>query len=211
MAGANASGDGVGGFARFNSPCGLALDAIGHLYVADRDNHTIRRVVLSSKEVSTLAGVPGMSGNLDGTGAAARFAFPLDVESDATGNLIVADTGNHTLRLVTPTGGVSTFAGFAGQVGSVDGIGSGARFYSPVAIAFDPWSASVVGADRDNHTIRRVSTAGAVVSTIVGVPGKIGSQPGPLPASLSLPTGIAVLPSGQIAIGTAENAVLIVR
>jgi sugar lactone lactonase YvrE len=211
MAGANASVDGVGGFARFNSPCGLALDAIGHLYVADRDNHTIRRVVLSSKEVSTLAGVPGMSGNLDGTGAAARFAFPLDVESDATGNLIVADTGNHTLRLVTPTGGVSTFAGFAGQVGSVDGIGSGARFYSPVAIAFDPWSASVVVADRDNHTIRRVSTAGAVVSTIVGVPGKIGSQPGPLPASLSLPTGIAVLPSGQIAIGTAENAVLIVR
>src|SRR5438552_3655106 len=84
---------------------------------------------------TNFAGMPGGPGNVDGTGSAARFRSPTGVAVDSAGNLYVADTYNHTIRKITPTGAVTTLAGSAGQYGSVDGVGSAARFKSPQCVA----------------------------------------------------------------------------
>ncbi|MCU0292623.1 MAG: hypothetical protein MUF10_11650, partial [Thermoanaerobaculaceae bacterium] len=83
--------DGTGAAARFNNPYGVAVDGSGNLFVADTFNHTIRRIVVATGEVTTLAGTAGSSGSADGIGAAARFSFPYGVAVDGSGNLFVAD------------------------------------------------------------------------------------------------------------------------
>ena len=112
--GSAGSTDATGTAARFNRPNGLALDG-GNLYVADQGNCTVRRVVLASGVVTTLAGTAGMIGASDGTGGAARFFGPHALAADGNGNLYVADTLNHTVRKIAlATGAVSTVAGVAG-------------------------------------------------------------------------------------------------
>src|SRR5438874_3911355 len=106
----------------------------------------------------TLAGLAGPngsgSGSADGTGSAAQFNGPSGVAVDSAGNAYVADTGNHTIRKVTPAGVVTTLAGLAGSDGSTDGTGSVARFYYPHGVATDS-SGNVYVADTYNHTIRK--------------------------------------------------------
>ena len=85
---------------------------------------------------TTLAGIAG-HGSVDGTGSAARFRYPCGVAVDSAGNVYVADTGNHTIRKVTPAGVVTTLAGLAGSSGSADGTGSAARFNGPAGVAVD--------------------------------------------------------------------------
>ena len=82
-------------------PYGVAVDSAGNVYVADTSNHTIRKVTPAGV-VTTLAGLAGNSGSADGTGSAARFYLPCGVAVDSAGNVYVADTGNHTIRKVTP-------------------------------------------------------------------------------------------------------------
>ena len=84
---------------------------------------------------TTLAGVPG--GAADGVGTAARFYYPSGAVLDASGNLYVADLGNATIRKITPTGVVSTFAGAAGTPGSADGPRTSARFGEPHDLVID--------------------------------------------------------------------------
>ncbi len=88
--------------------------------MADFYNHAIRKVT-SAGVVSTLAGLAGSSGSVDGTGNAARFNLPSGVAVDATGNVYVADTFNHTIRKITPNGLVTTIAGQVGQSGFIPG------------------------------------------------------------------------------------------
>ncbi|HWE27697.1 MAG TPA: hypothetical protein VHB97_06820, partial [Polyangia bacterium] len=110
-AGASGASDGTGAAARFNTPNGLVLDG-GNLYVADESNHTIRKLVIASGAVTTVAGGAGMAGNVDGTGSAARFNMPHTLASDGAGTLYIADTRNHAIRtLVLASGAVSTLAG----------------------------------------------------------------------------------------------------
>ena len=97
--------DDVGSQARFNAPQGIASDAAGNVYVADTENATIRKIS-STGDVSTLAGTPGVTGQLDGQSAAARFKRPVGIVSDAGGTLWVTD-GNR-VRKITPSGAVST-------------------------------------------------------------------------------------------------------
>src|ERR1035438_6328911 len=87
-----------------------------------------------SLTVSTLAGYAA-PGSADGTGAAARFANPWGVAADTSGNLYVADTDNHTIRIITTGGVVSNFAGLSGVSGSANGTGSSARFNQPEGVA----------------------------------------------------------------------------
>src|SRR6266853_6617075 len=97
--------DGVGAAARFNTPFGVATDSAGNVYVADSGNNTIRKITPAGV-VTTLAGTPGVTGSIDGTGAAASFNFPSDVATDSAGNVYVADYNNNTIRKITPAGTV---------------------------------------------------------------------------------------------------------
>ncbi len=205
LSGENGAADGPGATARLSCPSSIASDPSGALFIADTNNHTIRRISPDGL-VSTFAGVAGMQGSADGTATAARFFSPRGVAFDASGMLYVADSGNNTIRKVTPSGEVSTLAGQANQVGSEDGKGIFARFSNPrdVSVRAD---GTIFVADTGNHTIRKVSPDGQV-STVIGRAGGIGAVPGILPGSLSFPAGVLVLPNGQLAI-TSANAVLV--
>src|SRR5262249_8537746 len=132
MAGSN---DGIGAAARFSFPQGIATDSAGNVYVAD-GNWTIRKITPAGG-VTTLAGMAGGGGSSDGVGAAARFSGPQGVATDNAGNVYVADSGNDTIRKITPAGVVSAFAGTAGMQGSVDGKGAAARLSDPSGVAVD--------------------------------------------------------------------------
>jgi len=107
LAGSSGSQDGAGSAARFNHPGGLALGSSGELYLADTGNSTIRRISAAGV-VTTVAGLAGIPGLMDGTGGAAWFDQPEGLTLGADGNLVVADTGNAVIRKVTLTGTVNT-------------------------------------------------------------------------------------------------------
>jgi sugar lactone lactonase YvrE len=130
------SADGIGSTARFNGPAGLALDTAGNLFVADRYNHSIRRITPEGV-VTTVAGFPKTPGSADGVGNSARFRDPEALTIDSSGNLYVAELGNHTIRQVTPAGVVSTVGGLAGAAASIDGPGPASRFNAPAGIFAD--------------------------------------------------------------------------
>ena len=208
LAGQPGSANGTGAEARFQLPLGVAVDGSANVYVADHSNCVIRRITPAGV-VTTLAGLNGFSGSADGTGADARFSFPYAVAADAAGNVFVADTSNHTIRRITPAGEVTTLAGAPGQTGAVDGTGASARFHYPFGIAVDG-TGHVYVADYSNNAIRGVSPAG-VVSTVVGILASFppGNIPGPLPASINLPTGVAVDPvSGSLFLAL-DSAILV--
>ncbi len=163
--------DGTGASARFHSPEGMYSDGT-NLYVVDYNNSTIRKIVISTGVVTTLAGSPGLTGSTDGIGAAARFNTPLGIVREDT-NLYVTDTGNSTIRKIDiNTGAVTTFAGSAGSLGSTDstdGTGSTARFNGPNGIASDGTYLYV--ADTSNSTIRKIALSTGAVTTLAGSAG----------------------------------------
>jgi sugar lactone lactonase YvrE len=199
--------DGTGPAARFLNPGGIAADTSGNLYVADTDNHTIRKIT-SSGTVTTLAGSTGVSGTNDGTGLAAKFNQPQGVVVDSLGNVYVADTGNHTIRKITAGGVVTTLAGSAGNPGSVNATGNSASFYQPEGIAVNASGTLIFVADTWNHLIRQV-TSGGVVTTLAGSAGNPGSGNGTgAGASFYQPQGIAVDGAGIVYVGDTGNATI---
>lgn len=156
------SSDGPGSAARFYGPQGVTTDSNGNLFIVDEGNDTIR-MMAPTGVVSTVAGSAGISGKTDGVGGSARFDGPQGIVSDTAGNLYVTDTGNHTIRRITPAGIVSTFAGLAGVTGNVDGAGNSARFNRPRGIAIDSANNLYV-TESGNGGIRKISADG-VVST----------------------------------------------
>jgi sugar lactone lactonase YvrE len=160
------STDGTGTNALFKYPTGIAIDLAGNLYVADQDNHTIRRVTLLG-EVTTIAGMPLVKGTNDGFGTAARFSSPRALTVARDGNLYVADSGNNTIRKVTTNGVTSTLAGApdASSRGIIDGTGSGARFGLLTGIAADS-ADNLYVIDAYNYAIRKITPEG-VVSTLL--------------------------------------------
>jgi len=200
------SGDGTGATARFRDPDGVAVDDAGNVYVADEINHTIRKVTAAGV-VTTLAGTAGVTGSADGTGAAARFFHPGGMALDGAGNLYVADEGNHTIRMVTATGVVTTLAGAAGMTGSADGMGADARFNSPYGVALDG-AGNVYVADGFNYTIRKITAAG-LVTTLAGTAGMLGSADGTgAEARFSFPTGLAVDGNGNVYVADNGNVTI---
>jgi sugar lactone lactonase YvrE len=151
--------DGEGISACFKCPLGLTVDRAGNVVVADYGSHVIRKVTKAGAVVSTLAG-NGEAGFADGQGADARFNGPHSVVVAANGDLIVSDLLNHCLRVVTPEGAVRTLVG-NGQSGFADGQGADARFKYPAGLAMDP-EGNVLVADYGNHSVRKVTMAGAV-------------------------------------------------
>ena len=199
-AGLTGATDGTGSAARFNLPVALVPDAAGNLYVADRNNHLIRKVTPAGV-VTTLA---GGFGSADGTFMAARFYAPGGIALDASGNFYVADSLNNTIRRLGNDGLVSTLAGSPLIEGSTDGTGSAVRFFTPGGIAVDG-SGKLYVSDHNNYTVRRGVLATPVVAVTsettntyvtTGSTGTYrvritytGQTPSGMGVSLSLPTG----------------------
>lgn len=200
------STDGTGSSARFNFPIGVAVDGTGTVYVADRGNHTIRKIT-SGGVVTTLAGTVGAAGSANGTGSAARFDFPTGLVADSAGNLFVADHYNDTIRKIASGGVVTTLAGLAGSSGSVDGTGSTARFNAPTGLAVDNLG-NIYVADRENHTIRKI-TSGGEVTTLGGTAGTAGANDGiGIGAGFFYPFAVAVDSAGRVYVAdTAGNTI----
>ncbi len=185
----------------------IGLDGSGNLYVADTLNYVIRKIT-SAGVVTTLAGSAGNSGSVNGTGSAAQFSSPFGVAVDAAGNVYVSDSGNNTIRKITPAGVVTTLAGRDGSnAGKADGAGSDARFNNPTGIAADR-TGNLFVADTNNSTIRKI-TPGGVVSTFAGSPDARGSSDGlGVAARFTNPTGIAVDSVGTIYLADTGNGTI---
>jgi hypothetical protein len=189
------------------APTGITSDGAGNLYFVAYGT-TIWQLVIATGAPTKIVGTQGRHGSADGTGANASFSSPAALASDRAGNLFVAD--NATIRkVVIATRTVTTLAGKAGQTGTADGTGAAARFGSPLGIAYDGSGTVYVA---DGNRIRKIAADTGKVSTVIGAPDRYGVALGVLPASLSTATGLAVLPTGELAVIDAnENAVLIAK
>jgi len=170
--------DGPGEIANFKRPYGITTDG-KNLYVADTFNHVIRKIVIATGVVSTLAGrwnTAGSVGSEDGVGPDASFSSPRGITTDGT-FLYVCDTGNQTIRKISlATGQVTTLAGKPGVIGSADGVGPLASFDSLTGITTD--GTNVYVADVKNNSIRKVVIATGAVSTFAGQAGTSGTEDG---------------------------------
>lgn len=171
--------DGDRGLAAFNAPSGMSADKDGNVFVADAENHLIRKLAADG-EVSTVAG-NGILGEADGEGDAASFYHPSDVAVASDGTLYVADTLNHLIRRISPGGKVSTLnaksdrvveaaSGLAVPTGDyADGKLEDAKFNEPSGLAIDKLGNLYVS-DTGNHLIRYIDLQASTVTTVAGMP-----------------------------------------
>jgi sugar lactone lactonase YvrE len=190
--------DGTGGNARFRNPWDVAVDSLGNVFVADMSNDAVRKITPDG-QVTTLAGQAGVSGTADGFGSDARFNDPFGVAVDAAGNIYVSDTGNNSIRKITPGGMVTTLAGLPGYAGNDDGSAGTARFWNPQGLTVDA-AGNIYVADTSNNTVRKITPSGAV-STL---PALIGAKSGGS-TQLSNPGGVAVDGAGNVYIADTNN------
>ena len=151
--------DGPAASARFREPRGVAAGPEGSVYVADTGNHTIRRIAPDGT-VTTIAGQAGIAGSNDGPAREARLNTPSGIDVNARGELFIADTGNHTIRMLTADGQLVTVAGIPGVAGFSDGPAGAALFNGPVGVRLAP-DGSLYVADTSNNVIRRLGPAPA--------------------------------------------------
>jgi cysteine-rich repeat protein len=164
--------DGPPGTATFGEVRGLTWWA-GSLWIVDTMAAVIRRMDPSTGNVTTVAGMPYMTGGTDGVGNAARFISPRYIVSDGTGTLYISDTNGNAIRAMNAgTFAVTTFAGVTGMVGYVDGVGSAARIHRPRGITAD--GSSIYFVEFNQHTVRQGVLATADVSTLAGMPAMTG-------------------------------------
>ncbi|HWH71124.1 MAG TPA: S8 family serine peptidase, partial [Candidatus Sulfotelmatobacter sp.] len=199
--------DGTNQGARFRSPSGITLDTNGTVYVADSGNYTVRRLSLQGTNwvVSTIAGLAGSWGNVDGPGSEARFGRLAGLTADRNGNLYVADSANYTIRKLTLEGTqwkVTSIAG-KGFYGVADGIGTNAGFGDLRGISADGKGHLFV-LDHGVMGIRQLTQTGAdwVVTSVAGTPFQANPQDGFGPqASFNYPQGLGIDAQGNLYIG----------
>jgi sugar lactone lactonase YvrE len=187
--------------AQFNRPAGLAIDANNNLYVADRENHCIRRISLSSGDVSTIAGFP-QAGYSDGQGQAAQFSSPIGLGIDGSGVLYVGDFGNYMIRRVTALGVVTTLAG-NGQPGFADGTGQAAQFAGVAGVTVDA-SNNIYVADALNNRIRKVNGQGTVTTLAGGAATGLVNGTGTA-ARFNTPHGVGCDANGNVYVADFQN------
>ena len=168
LAGTGSSGssdNSSGTSASFNNPCGITCDGT-HLYVTDKGNHMIRKIVIDNGTVTTLAGTGSAGQTNHNTGTSASFDEPEGITIDSDGNLYVVDTDNQLIRkIVIDNGTVTTHAGDEDKTGTLDGNGTSAEFNNPKGITSDGTYLYV--SDSSNNTIRKITIASPqTVSTL---------------------------------------------
>jgi len=166
IGGTHAGDGGPATAAGFDFPAGIAMDAAGNIYIADRDNHAVRKVNTSGT-ISIIAGT-GTSGSIGDGGAAtaAQVSQPVGLNFDAAGNLYIADYGNHRIRMINSAGIISTVAGSTGGYAGDGGAATTARLSYPTDMAFDA-AGNMYISDYNNGVVRKVNTSG-IISTYAG-------------------------------------------
>ena len=214
---ATIAGTGAAGFspdgtlaltAQLNAPSHLILDGAGNLFFADSANHAIREIVAATGRIVTVAGTGTMGYTGDASAATqATLSSPQDLSFDLTGNLYIADTGNHVIRVVNAaTHLISTFAGTGLAGFSNEGGGaSTAQFNAPWGV-FAAIDGSVYVADFGNNRVRRISPA-RTVSTVAGDgSATFGGDAGPAAlAQLNRPSSVVLDAAGDLYIADSEN------
>ena len=176
MAGTGVSGySGDGGqatSAHLGDHMSVALDLSGNIYIADTDNNRIRMVIKSTGVITTVAGgaVPGYSED-GGLATSAQLNYPQSITVDALGNLYIADTHNHRIRMVTKTSGIiDTVAGCEVRgYGGIGGLATSAQLDGPEGVAVDA-SGNIYIADTNNARILMVTeTTGVITAVAVNI------------------------------------------
>ncbi len=207
------AGDGEQGFAgdggpassaQLDSPAGVAVNAAGDIYIADTHNQRIRKV--SGGTITTIAGtgIAGFSGD-SGVAASAQLSNPSALALDSSGNLFIADTGNHRIRKISGTT-ITTVAGNGEQAFSGDGaLATAAGIDSPNGVAIDAAGKIYIG-DTRNQRVRVVDATG-VISTLAGNGSKAYGGDGGTAAGASLarPRGLSVDAQGNIYVADSDN------
>jgi sugar lactone lactonase YvrE len=188
--------------AYLNNPSGIAIDAANNIYIVDQANHAVRKINASDGKINTIAGTilnAGFSG--DGTTAnAAKLNSPLDIALDASGNIYVMDAFNWRIRKVDATTGIiSTVAGNGSAGNTGDGALAINASIRPGRIAVDG-AGNIWITDNSQHTIRKITAATGIISTIAGKgnAGYNGEEVLATNAFLSGPIGVATDAGGNI-------------
>jgi len=193
--------------AQFHFPMGLSIDPSNNLYVADSLDQEVRFINVGAPAISTVAGIgtEGFSGD-SGLATAAQLNLPGSVFLDGAGNLLIADSGNQRVRVVS-SGNISTLAG--GGTGGDGGAATSATFANPYTVAEDA-SGNLYIADTANNRIRMVNAKTQIVSTIAGtgIAGYTGDNGPAASATLNAPAAVAVDASGNVWIADTGNVVI---
>jgi uncharacterized protein (TIGR03437 family) len=191
--------------AAMRDPLGMAVDSAGNVYIADMQNHRIRKVDTSGV-ITTVAGngTFGFSGD-GGPATSAMIAMPHGVAVDAAGNLYISDTLNFRVRKVNAAGVISTIAGNGGVGNTGDGgPATSAELTDPWGIAVDS-SGNVYFADWLNNSVRRVTPAGVISTVAGGGNGALGDGGPATSATLFGPQGIGLDSAGNLYIADYSN------
>ncbi|MGZ3763127.1 MAG: NHL repeat-containing protein [Mucilaginibacter sp.] len=197
--------NGTGTAAEFHQASDLAISTSGDLYVGDWLNNVVRKINLTSSVVTTFAGT-GAPGFTNGTSTTATFNGIAHVAFDKSGNLLITDEQNNSIREVTTSGNVITIAG-RGTAGYVDGPAATAAFNTPGNLVVDA-NGDIYVADTGNQVIRKITISTGIVSTYAGtgVRGLANGDKGS--ATFSSPYGIGISPGGDIFVADAANNVV---
>ena len=172
---------------------GLAVDAAGNVYVTSAMTHAVYRWDQATGVITVVAGSAGNSGSVNAAGAQARFTRPRGLAFRSPGELVIADTGNRSLRALSlATQTVTTFGGSQRVPGLINGNGAVARFNSPTAIRADV-DGNLLVVEFDNRAIRRVDAAGNVST---------------LRASGTEMSGLAIESTGSVLVGRPDISIV---
>jgi sugar lactone lactonase YvrE len=190
--------NGQGTAARFKMPMAIAVAADGTAYVADTDNHCIRKITPAG-QVTILAGT-GQPGFVNGAGHAARFRSPVAVAVDRGGVVYVTDAGNHCVRRIAPNERVTTLAGTE-RPGFANGPGPAARFRRPRGLAAAP-DGTLYVADSGNGCVRRIRPDGQV-TTLTSPRTRTDRPDGAI--GIGDPFALALAASGTLYVGATDE------